>query len=63
MLMIKENQKIFNFLFSLLNLILCVLAMVCAYRMRFQVLGGMSSVPLAYYLRLMIFTVPFHFLV
>ncbi len=61
--MIKENQKIFNVLFSLLNLILCVLAMVCAYRMRFQVLGGMSSVPLAYYLRLMIFTVPFHFLV
>ena len=30
--MIKENQKIFNGLFALLNAVLCVLAMVIATR-------------------------------
>lgn len=60
--MIKENQKIFNGLFALLNAVLCVLAMVCAYLFRFYVLGGLKTVPLSYYMRLMVFVVPVHFL-
>ena len=41
--MIKENQKIFNFLFAVFNALLCVLAMICAFGVRFYVLSASAA--------------------
>ena len=60
--MIKENQKIFNFLFAVFNALLCVLAMVCAFGVRFYVLSGERGVHFTYYMQLTAMTVPVHFL-
>ena len=60
--MIKENQKIFNFLFAVFNALLCVLAMVCAFGVRFYVLSGERGVHFTYYMQLTAMTVPVNFL-
>ena len=61
--MIKENQRIFNFLFAIFNALLCVLAMICAYGVRFYVLSGEHGVHFTYYRKLMAMTVPVNFLI
>ncbi len=60
--MFRENQKGFHLLFSVFNALLCVLAMACAYGVRFYVLGGERGVHFSYYMRLTALVVPFHFL-
>lgn len=60
--MFRENQKSFHLLFSILNALLCVPAMACAYGVRFFVLSGERGVLFSYYLQLTALAVPVHFL-
>lgn len=57
--MIKENQDIFNVLFRVIDVLICVVSMAIAFGIRFFVLSGIyGHIDLGYYMRLMILVGP-----
>lgn len=60
--MIKENQQIFNFIFRLTDICICVISMAFAFVIRFHVLRGTyGHIDLRYYMRLMFLIAPAYF--
>ena len=61
--MLKENQRIFNVTMVVLDACICLISMVLAFVIRFNVLdGGHDRIGIVYYLRLMVLVIPFYFL-
>ena len=61
--MLKENQRIFNVTMVVLDACICLISMVLAFVIRFNVLdGGHDRIGIVYYLRLMALVIPFYFL-
>ena len=61
--MLKENQRIFNVTRVVLDACICLISMVLAFVIRFNVLdGGHDRIGIVYYLRLMVLVIPFYFL-
>ena len=60
--MLKENQRIFNVTMVVLDACICLISMVLAFVIRFNVLdGGHDRIGIVYYLRLMVLVIPFYF--
>lgn len=61
--MLKENQRIFNGTMMVLDACVCLISMVLAFLIRFEVLSGIyDAIGLTYYLRLMVAIIPAFFL-
>lgn len=60
--MIKENQKILNAMFAVLDACFCLLSMLLAFALRFIDYDGMY-LGINYYIRLMFFIIPVYFLI
>lgn len=61
--MIKENQRLFSWIFAIFDAVICAVSMTAAYLVRFNLLGGITNGrDFMYYLSLLPFIIPAYYI-
>lgn len=60
--MIKENQKLLNAIFSIIDAFICLIATILAFYVHFYNYQGEYYIGLMYYIKAMIYVIPIYFL-
>lgn len=60
--MIKENQKLLNLIFAMIDAVLCTCSMVFAFFLHFYKYQGAYYIGLNYYIQAMIYIIPIYFI-